>query len=365
MSFLRLLAADLRERQILPAVVLLVILAIGIPLYASVELSKSSAPTPVSPPPVDVAPPNGLPYPTQEASGAQTAPLQHSTVYKGHEPNPFQRTGSSSGSSSSSKTTTTAATTTPATTAPATTTPTPTPTTTTTTTPSSKPKPISSAAPATLTKDQAYEINAVSTYGAQKDTLNNMQRLTPLPANSTTELVYIGVLKGGKRAAFLLTDAAAAKLSASKSAKCVPSRSDCEVIELAAGEQLETTPTSSGGSLSSFTFKLSAIRGRTYPSSSAAMTARRSASAAGEQVVVQSQAPALARFFYALGLDALIYKPRVPLGTTGSTGSTGATGDTVELSATTNTVEPSGTSDTVELSAVASPAVAAFDSAAH
>jgi hypothetical protein len=41
MSFFRSLLSDLQERQILPAVVVLVILAIGIPIGAAAVLSKS------------------------------------------------------------------------------------------------------------------------------------------------------------------------------------------------------------------------------------------------------------------------------------------------------------------------------------
>jgi hypothetical protein len=341
MSFLRSLATDLRERQVLPAVLLLVVLAIGIPVYAAVELSKSSAPQAIIPPPVDASPPAGAPTPTTALAAVQTAPPVRSKVYKGNEPNPFGRPAT--GVPPAKKTSTTpTATTTPSTgtTSPSTGTTSPS---TTTTTPTTKP------APAHLADNQAYQINAVSTYGSQKDTLDDMQRLTPAPANVTPEIVYLGVLKGGKRAVFLLTDAVPTTLGGSSGSVCEPSQSDCQVIELSAGEQLQLTPSSSGTGVSTFTFKVTSLRAETYSSDAAANGARESASTVGEAIVGQSGASVLANFFYALGIGAVIYEPAPPSSSTGPSGTTGTSGATSQAGAsgvtgTTGTTSPSNAS---------------------
>jgi len=324
MSFLRSLAADLRERQVLPAVLLLALLAIAIPVYATIALANSPAPVPINPAPVDAAPPHGAPPPGQELSAVETAQSQRYTVYKGPEPNPFAKAGSGSATQSST-TAPSASTSTPAITPSKTLTP----TNTTTSAPAVKPKstaPKSESAPTKLSDDEAYTINGVSSYGSETDTLDDVQRLAPLPANVDGEIVYLGVAHHGERAVFLLTDTVAAKLTASSSATCLPSSSDCQVIELEPGQQLQLKPTSASGSLATFTFKLSSIQATSYGSSSAAKSARTSVSAAGELIVSQSTSTELASFVYDAGTGALHYEPTAPLGTTGTTGSSGATG---------------------------------------
>jgi hypothetical protein len=328
MSFLRSLAADLRERQVLPAVLMLGILALAIPIFAGIALSKSSAPPPIPTAPVNAAPPNGLPAPSQETLLAETPPTQKWRVYKGTEPNPFRpaptaasTTAASSTTNASTTPTPTPATTTPATTTPATTTPaTTTPkakTVTTKTTPS---------APSSLGSDEAYAIDGTASYGSEQDTLDNIQRLTPLPANIAAEVVYLGVVKGGKRAAFLLTDAVAAKLTSSGSVKCVPSPSNCEVIELTSGEQLTLTPSASGTGISTFNFKLNSIHAVKFAKSAQASAARQSASATGSQFIAQSTSIGLASFFYSANLGALLYAKPATAGSTGSSGVSGSSG---------------------------------------
>jgi hypothetical protein len=315
-NFLRSLAADLRERQVLPAVVVLALLAIGIPVYATIELAKSPTPVTINPAPVDVTPPHGAPAPGQALAAVETAQSQHYTVYKGTEPNPF-RANTSGAPAASSKTSSSASKSTSVTTPPKATTPTKKITTVT-------PTPKSESAPTKLSDDEAYTIDGVSTYGSETDTLDDIQRLTPLPANVDAEIVFLGVTHHGEKAVFLLTDAVAAQLTASSSAKCLPSSSDCQVIELELGQQLQLKPTSA--SLATFTFKLSAIRATTYASSSAARSVRTSASAAGQQIVSQSTSTALASFVYDAGTGALLYEPGASPGAPGATGATGATG---------------------------------------
>ena len=293
-------------------------------MYATIALSKSPALVTVNPPAVDASPPHGAPPPGQALSVVETARSQHYTIYKGQEPNPFRAAGSGS-AAQSSKTPSSASKSTPVITPTKTTTPSK----RTTSKPTIRPKstaPKSESAPTKLADDAAYTIDGMSTYGSETDTLDDIQRLTPLPANVDGEIVYLGVSHHGKTAVFLLTGAVAAKLTAASSATCLPSSSDCQVIELEPGQQLQLKPTSGSGSLATFTFKLSSIQATTYGSSAAAKSARTSASAAGQQIVSQSTSTALASFFYDAGTGALLYEPAASLGTTGMSGATGATG---------------------------------------
>lgn len=326
MSFLRSLAADLRERQVLPAVLLLGILALAIPIFAGIALSKSSAPPPIPTAPVNAAPPNGLPAPSQETLLAETPPTQKWRVYKGTEPNPFRPTATATSTTAASSTTTASTTPTPATTTPAT--KTPASTTPATTTPKTKTVTTKSttSAPSSLASDEAYAINGSASYGSEQDTLDNIQRLTPLPANIAAEVVYLGVVKGGKRAAFLLTDAVAAKLTSSGSVKCVPSPSNCEVIELTSGERLTLAPSAAGTGISTFTFKLNSIHAEKFGKPAQASAARQSASATGSQFIAQSTSIGLASFFYSANLGALLYATPATAGSTGSSGVSGSSG---------------------------------------
>jgi hypothetical protein len=326
MNFLRSLATDLRERQIFPAVVLLVLLAIAIPVYASVELSKSSTPSAIAVAPVNSAPPKGTPPPDQETATVTSAPTQPSAVYKGQEPNPFRSYGAPASSAATSGTSTT--TTTPATTTTTTTPSTTTPTTTTTpktSTPSGTPTPTIAPAPSNLKDDEAYTVDVTTTYAGQKDELSDLQRLTPLPAN-IPEVVYLGVMAGGKKAAFLL-GGAKFEQDGSSNVDCLPSLSDCQVIELAPGHGFYLAASSAQPGVSKLTFILNDISFEKYSSAASATDARKSASPTGEQFFAASTSTELANFFYDVSTGSLLYTP-APSGGTGSSGATAGTGTT-------------------------------------
>ena len=63
MSFFKTLQTDLRERQIFPAVVVLAVLAIAIPIAAPVVLGKVSTPPAAPAVTAPVAPPAGVASP--------------------------------------------------------------------------------------------------------------------------------------------------------------------------------------------------------------------------------------------------------------------------------------------------------------
>jgi len=342
MSFLQSLVKDLRERQVLPAVLLLVVLVIAIPVVGVALLSHSSAPEPVNVPPVNVSPPHGVPAPGQELATVQAPPTQRSVVFTGSEPNPFQTSASqpsgsssspsSKGSSSPSSHPKGASSTPSSSSHPG----------GSSSSPSSgshsggsssgsgTPKPSSTSskqtsAPSSLGSDEVYTVNVTTTYGSEKDQLNDLERLTPLPAN-VAEVVFLGVMKGGKRAAFAFTGAVPVKATAGGPFTCEPSTSDCSVVELPVNSQLTLTPDPANPSYSTFTLEVSAIGAQKLASPAAAKQARESTSAQGQALVTASTSAALASFFYNVDLGALTYQPQSSIGATGPSGATGPIG---------------------------------------
>ena len=90
MKLLRTLYADLRERQIFPAVVMLAVLAVGIPIFASIALSKVTPPATVPVPLPSVQLPKGVRPPQQELADLNTTPAVTSVKRHGAEPDAFR-----------------------------------------------------------------------------------------------------------------------------------------------------------------------------------------------------------------------------------------------------------------------------------
>jgi hypothetical protein len=169
-------------------------------------------------------------------------------------------------------------------------------------------------------------VDVETSYGSQEDDLIDLQRLTPLPANSPAEVVYLGVLKGGKKAAFLLTGAVPGTLKKSSGVTCLPSKADCQIAELDPGAQIEIVPAHGQSSVSSFTLELGDIGDETYHSAGDATNARANVSDSGKQILATSTSTELGKFFYDMGLGALVYSAPGGGSTTGVTGSSGSTG---------------------------------------
>ena len=369
MKLLRPLLTDLRERHILPAVVVLTILAIAIPIVASITLGSYTTPPAVAPPAEHISLPKGIAPPAQELIVLSTPVPVSSSVRSGAEPNPFRESAASTASptpksSSPTKAAATPAKTTPATTTPAKTTPaktTPAKTTPAKTTPAktapskkttTKPKsttppkqstkPGSGSAgkpsppvvatpttgPATLKSDQAYSVNIDTKDATGTHALSDVVRLAPLPAAQTPEVIYLGVLSGGKKAAFLFTNAVKVSGAASSSLTCLPSTDDCQIVELSPGQGMSLKPTSNTALIATFTFELMSIGARTYASASAALTARDVVSTAGQTLLPLYNSPALQTLRFDDNTGALVHHSVPAGGSGGSTGSSGSTGST-------------------------------------
>jgi hypothetical protein len=358
MKLIRSMLTDLRERQILPAVVLLVLLAFGVPIGASILLSKVTTPPTTALAPNGVKMPAGLPSPAAELTVLDGKPPTSVTRH-GTAADPFggassssSGTSSTSGSSTPTKTkptppapavhTTTTVTVTrtavathtetrtQTTTAthtksapPKTTTP-PAKTTTTTSTTSSASKTTTGSGspltgPAVLGDDQAYTVTLNTKDAQGTHVLADVVRLAPLPAAQSPEVVFLGVLKGGKKAVFLFANPV--NFTGPSDETCLPAPADCQIIELGPGQGMKLAPASNTALIATFTFEVGSISAKSYSSASDALNARNATSSSGQTLLPLIGSTELTDFHFDSAIGALSFKS----GATGS-GATGSNG---------------------------------------
>jgi len=312
------LRRDLIERRLWPLAVLLLAAVIAIPVLALTNSSASGAGT-SSPPHISLP---GLPATTSmTATTSQTAAVAAGTPrdpFASSTPKlsstPAAPLGTSTGATSSSTTT---ATTVATSGAPATVTPTPTTTTAQTpenasavsanssgasavasnasastsnasanTSNASAGKSDSSAAKSSTTQAQAAKTQSWTIYAVDlrigtsttAPVRRNVARLTPLPSSAEPELIFMGVMAGGRKAAFAL----AADVLHQGPGECRPHLQVCSTILLGAGqtEQL-AVPTAAGGQ-EHLVLRVGAVRSSVTHSHATALAAYRRHSAAGQ-----------------------------------------------------------------------------------
>jgi collagen type VII alpha len=326
-------------------VLVLAVLALAIPIVASMTLSKVTPPPPVGVATAPVVPPAGVKPPGQELASLDTATVTTTTRH-GSEPNPFREsTGSASGatqaaSGSAGKVSTRTTTTTTVTKTPATKPTTKTPTVPKASKPASTPGSGATGAtgssgsspasgtpvtgPATLKSDQAYSVDIDTKDATGVHVLSDVVRLAPLPDAESPEVIFLGVLQGGQKAAFLFTSAIAVS-SKETGLTCLPSASDCQIVELSPGQGLSLYPTANSALIATFSFELVSIGATDYSSDSAATAARNAVSTAGQTLLPLSNSTELATLSFDSKLGALVHHS-VPGGGSGNSGSTGSTG---------------------------------------
>ena len=376
MKFLRTLHTDLRERQIFPAVVLLAVLAVAIPIGASILLSKVGAPPPVSIIEPRVVLPKGVVAPSKELAALTTVTPVSSITRRGSEPNPFREAGASSGSSTpaastpskaatttkakSTTTTTPAKTTpvktTPATTTPAATTPAKTKPATGSTTPSGSSggsgitpaTTTPTTGPASLKSTQAYSVNIDTKDANGLHVLTDVVRLAPLPAAESPELIYLGVLQGGKKVAFLFTNSVKVSNQTGSQLTCLPSADDCQLVELSPGQGMKLAPTSNTALITTFSFELMSIGVIDYSSAGAAQQARDAVSTAGQTLLPLSNSTERQTLRFDDKIGALVHQNAPSSPSTGATGSSGSTGSTAATGSSGSTGATGGSSGNAE-----------------
>ena len=158
-----------------------------------------------------------------------------------------------------------------------------------------------------------------------------MVRLAPLPAAESPELIFLGVLQGGKKAAFLFTNSVKVSNQSGSQLTCLPSADDCQIVELSPGQGMKLAPTANAALIATFTFELMSIGAVDYSSASAAQQARDAVSTPGQTLLPLSNSTVLKTLRFEDKIGALVHQnppSSPPAGATGSSGSTGSTAAT-------------------------------------
>ena len=290
MNTVRNLISELREKRLWPVAAALIIALVAVPVL----LSSSGKTVAVSPTPVTGS--ASTPTPALPAVSVTTTPSDARLT--GPERDPFSQqvkassgtTGSSTGTSStaatgSSSSTGSSGSTSSGGTGAATTT-TATSTTTTSTTTSVTEPPV---------KYLYFEVSVVyGGSGSVPRTLDNVTRLTPLPRASDPLIVYLGVEKDKKTAMFLVSQI----VHPTGQGKCLPNRSDCQFLDMKAGEADLFKVVRPSGTVE-FTVSLTAVKTVSTTSPIAAAAYARE-SKGGSKIIARATAQSIA-------LHALIY----------------------------------------------------------
>jgi hypothetical protein len=236
MSFLNALKADLVEKRLWPIAALLAAAAIGVPVVSTVTATKSSAPPALV---QGATSPVGLST-SLRALVAQTAPdagVPYGTPGHLHDPfvspapaataaaAPSKPGVAPGGPSTASTTTSTTSTTSSGSTGTTTTTTSSTPASTTPSSTSSK------STPATTRSGTIYTIAMRFGQAASLRSFHDPIRLTTLPSTANPQVVFLGVVKGGKSAAFLLSS----KVTPTGDGTCEPVPAGCQVLRIKPG----------------------------------------------------------------------------------------------------------------------------------
>jgi len=314
MKFLRSIAADLVDKRLLPVVVVLVALAIAIPAGAALFAGGgSSGPAPVSPGRT-VALPAGTLSPAKALEKIAGPNIPTAKHYNKPELNPFRQTAlnttaaapvataSVARSGSAKPAVTTAAPKTPRVTAKPTK-----PTKPTKPKPATKPaKPVTSTpSSAGAPVAQLAKLRSVDSYGVDvkvqdatgSRSLSDLRRLSPVPSATNALAEYLGVAKSGRAADFVLNRG----VVANGPGVCLPSTSDCQVVELKPG-QVEALGLAgpAGTTVYQGTLVVTNWGIIAHSSAAAAHTARRQEDPAGRQLMLAAPQPALEKLVYSV-----------------------------------------------------------------
>jgi hypothetical protein len=165
------------------------------------------------------------------------------------------------------------------------------------------PKPAPQPIHVGLTSTQSYGVAlALTTTAGGLNTIDPLERLSVLPSEQQPLLVYLGVLKGGREALFVVQPGTVV----SGPGTCAPGPTDCEILSLGQ-EQVESLAVRAGsGTASVALFAVTAIKVDEYSSVAVANRARRETSAAGSALLAASTLPALPLFEYQPDVGAVV-----------------------------------------------------------
>jgi hypothetical protein len=307
-TFLRSIRSDLLNPRILPLLAVLILALAGAVAYV-VAGGGGSTPTPT---PVAVVP---SPSSTQTGVAVSQAPANpHEAVSETTSGVKYQHRGASHNpfkplvTAKSAKTT--SATSTP--TVSSKSTPTVSPSQPTTgssknggTSPgSSKPKPKPQTVYAVNILFGQIPESATTTTTPELTSFTGLKRLEPLPSASNSLLVYTGVSAGGKGAIFTLVHEAIL----SGSAACLPSASQCEMLDMAPGTTEQLNFLNSSGQTVFYQLKVLSITASTENAAAAARFNAR-VSRSGQSLLSHYAPPVLAQVRFSQDKGVLVYTP--------------------------------------------------------
>jgi anti-anti-sigma regulatory factor len=286
MNVLENLISDLREKRLWPIAAALIVAIIAVPLLLS-GAGNSSVPVAQVP----GAGAASAPVPSLPAVSVTGTPSNARLT--GSKRDPFSQqvkpsTGTTTPGSSTGGATTSSRAGSPAPSSPSSSASTSKSTTSTTKTTSTTSTPTStSTTPASTTPAAKYNYFQVGLVyggtGSVPQTLANPARLTPLPKASDPLIVYLGVMNDHKTALFLLS----ADVHVTGKGKCLPSRSNCQLLELQSGEADLFKAVRASGT-TTFTLSLTSVKTFSTASASVAAAAHERVSKAGSKIVARA-----------------------------------------------------------------------------
>jgi hypothetical protein len=297
------LKSDLLSRRLLPLVAL-VVLALAAAVAYAVLGGGSSGQTPVAavPPAATTAAATVTPAPANPTEAVSETPAGSRYQRQGGAHDPFVQlpapvkkvvrtttsvkstTGGATPSSPASGTTTTP----------------------TKTTPKPTPKPAKPKQP-TVEYDVAVLFGPAPTTPGQTPTLTpyeKLKHLAPLPSASNPLVLFSGVSASGKGATFVLAREAILKGEAT----CLPSTSQCEVIDLAKGQTEELSYLQENGQTVTYQLQLVSISKREVSPSASART-KLGESRFGRALLLRYAPPVLADLRYSPNKGVVVYRP--------------------------------------------------------
>lgn len=305
-GFLSSLKADLLDRRLLPLVALVAVALVAALAYAVLG-GGSNAATPaaaVSTGPARASSGLGVSQKTSETAVAETTG-GGSTQHRGVAHNPFallpeaKKALAASTTPSSSPTTSTSTSSSSA--ASGSGSSSPSSGESTPTTPSTPSKPSTPAKPKTV-YHVAVLFGTLPTSATPLTPYENLKLLTPLPSTGQALIVFRGVVAGGKSATFTLVGEAILHGEGA----CLPSASQCEAIDLRAGqsEQLEYLPPSG----QAVTYQLTVVSIASSKASGASVkNALRGESKAGRELLRHADLTSIPYLHYSAATGVLVF----------------------------------------------------------
>jgi len=141
---------------------------------------------------------------------------------------------------------------------------------------------------------------------ASVQVVTNPVRLSPLPSAADPEIVYLGVMKGGKRAAFLVPRTAVG----SGNGTCRPNPGQCQVVELQVGDTEFLDIRSPTAGLVQYELDLTHISSHRTSSRATAAKAHRRESAVGRELLKKADSTALAQLNFSPQLGAVYVRTK-------------------------------------------------------